>query len=161
MASGVHRKLEAIFKFGTSVLKHWACVTNIIEPCIFVCIVVLKLISRKIGELHTRKEENPLLLEDTTRTQKCPLLTVNSYYSSQFGMFSSSLPWICSYLLIWNAYYPTSVFRREIFIGGSQIDLERNVVPIGVLNIENRCRTLEKETETASCLFVADIINNP
>ncbi|GBM78488.1 hypothetical protein AVEN_176818-1 [Araneus ventricosus] len=134
----IHGKLDAAIECGSRKFQHRINVADNTDPCILGLDFLQKFnftVDLEKNELRTGGEEIPL--------------------------FSARVPEVSGKFRYAVTDFPSQVSLKGVLVAATLVDLKREAIPVRVLNLDNKPKTVNKGAVIATCEPVVDIVARP
>ncbi|GBM47411.1 Retrovirus-related Pol polyprotein from transposon 297 [Araneus ventricosus] len=140
-------KLDEAIQCGCRKFQHRIYVADITDPCILGLDFLQKLnftedLEKK--EIRTEGEEIPLFSACAEHSKLC-----------------SGIPEVSRKFRYAVTVFPGKVSQKRVFVAATLVDLKREAIPVRVLNLDNKPKTVDKGAVIATCEPVEDIVSHP
>ncbi|GBL72309.1 hypothetical protein AVEN_115262-1 [Araneus ventricosus] len=158
----IRGKLEASIECGSRKFQHRIYIADITDSYILGLDFLQKFnftVDLENNEIRTGGEEIPLFSARVRYSKSCSVLDKKrTIIPARSECLIQGVPEQFRYAVM---DFPSLVSQKGVLVVATLIDLEREAIPIRVLNLNNKPKILDKGTVTATCEPVADIVTRP
>ncbi|GBM89895.1 Retrovirus-related Pol polyprotein from transposon 412 [Araneus ventricosus] len=161
----IHGKLYAAIECGSRKFQHKIYVANITDPCIFGLDFLQKfyfMVDLEKKEIRTGGEEIPLFSASAEDSKLCSVLAKEKTIiparseclipgvSEASGKFRYAV-----------TDFPSQVSQKSVLVVATLVDLKKEAIPVRVLNLDHKPKSIDKGAVIATCEPVVDIVARP
>ncbi|GBN72220.1 Retrovirus-related Pol polyprotein from transposon 297, partial [Araneus ventricosus] len=143
----IHGKLDAAIECGSRKFQHKIYVADITDPCIL-CLDFLQIFNFMVdlekNEIRTGGEEIPLFSASAEDSK------LRSGVPEASGKFRYAVK-----------DFPSQVSQKGVLVAATLVDLKKEAIPVRVLNLDHKPKTIDKGAVIAACEPVVDIVARP
>ncbi|GBM94248.1 hypothetical protein AVEN_82402-1 [Araneus ventricosus] len=161
----IRGKLDASIECGSRKFHHRIYVADITDPCILGLDFLQKFnvtVDLEKNEIRTGGEEIPLFSANVQHSKSCSVLvkkrTIIPARSECLIQGISEAPGQFRYAV---TNFPNQASQKGVLVAATLVDLEMEVIPVRVLNLNNKPKILDKGDVIATCEPVVDIVARP
>ncbi|GBM15592.1 hypothetical protein AVEN_95234-1 [Araneus ventricosus] len=139
----IRGKLDAAIECGCRKFQHRIYVADITDACILGLNFLQKFnftVDLEKNEIRTGGEEIPLFSASAEHLKESQKFLENSDAVTDF---------------------PSQVSQKAVLVAATLVDLKREAIPVRVLNLNNKPKTVDKGAVIATCEPVVDIVARP
>ncbi|GBO11509.1 Retrovirus-related Pol polyprotein from transposon 297 [Araneus ventricosus] len=137
----IHGKLDAAIECGSRKFQHRIYVTDITDPCIRGLDFLQKFnftVDLEKNEIRRGGEEIPL-----------------------FSASAEGVPEVSGKFRYAVTDFPSQVSQKGVLVAATFVDLKKEAIPVRVLNLDHKPKTIDKGAVIATCEPVVDIVARP
>ncbi|GBM70786.1 hypothetical protein AVEN_127334-1 [Araneus ventricosus] len=157
----IRAKLDASIECGSRKFHHRIYLADITDPCFLYLYLLQKFnftIDLEKNEIRTGGEEIPMFSASVQHSKSCSVLakrrTIIPTRSECLIQGVHEVPGQFRYAV---TNFPSQVSQKGVLVVATLVDLEREAIPIRVLNLNNKPKILDKGAVVATCEPVVDI----
>ncbi|GBN02728.1 Retrovirus-related Pol polyprotein from transposon 297 [Araneus ventricosus] len=158
----MHGKLDAAIECGCRKFQHRIYVADITDPFIL-CLDFLQKFNFTVdlekNEIRTGGEEIPSFSASAEHSKLCSVLAKEkNIIPARSECLIQGVPEVsgkCRYAV---TDFPIQVSQKGVLVAATLVDLKREAIPVRVLNLDNKPKTVDKEAVIATCEPVVDIV---
>ncbi|GBL83022.1 hypothetical protein AVEN_165258-1 [Araneus ventricosus] len=161
----IHGKLDAAIECGSRKFQHRIYVADITDPCIRGLDFLQKFnftVDLEKNEIWTGGEKIPMFSASAGHSKLCSVLAKEkTIIPARSECLIQGVPEVSGKFRYAVTDFPSQVSQKGVLVAATLIDLKREAIPIQVLNLDNKPKTIEKGAVIAMCEPVVDIVTRP
>ncbi|GBO40610.1 Retrovirus-related Pol polyprotein from transposon 297 [Araneus ventricosus] len=158
----IRGKMDASIECGSRKFHHIIYVANITDSCILGLDFLQKFnftVDLEKNEIRTGGEEIPLFSASVQHSKSCSVLAKKrTVIPARSECLIQGIPEQFRYAV---TDFHGQVPQKGVLVAATLVDLEREAVPVRVLNLNNTPKILDKGAVIATCEPVVDIVARP
>ncbi|GBN46994.1 Transposon Ty3-G Gag-Pol polyprotein [Araneus ventricosus] len=161
----IRGKLDAAIECGCRKFQHKIYVADITDPCILGLDFLQKFnftVDLEKNEIRTGGEEIPLFSASAEHSQLCSVLAKEkTIIQARSECLIQGVPEVSGKFRCAVTDFPSHVSQKGVLVAATLVDLKREDIPVRVLNLDNKPKTVDKGAVIATCEPVVDIVARP
>ncbi|GBM32909.1 Retrovirus-related Pol polyprotein from transposon 412 [Araneus ventricosus] len=161
----IHGKLDAAIECGSRKFQHRIYVVDITDPCILGLDFLQKFnftVDLEKNELRTGGEEIPLFSASAEHSKLCSVLAKEKIIiPARSECLIQGVPEVSEKFRYAVTDLPSQVHQKGVLMAATLADLKREAIPVRILNVDNKPKTVDKGAVIATCETVMDIVARP
>ncbi|GBO18284.1 Retrovirus-related Pol polyprotein from transposon 297 [Araneus ventricosus] len=161
----IRGKLDASIECGSRKFHHRIYVADITDPCILGLDFLQKFnftVNLEKNEIRTGGEEIPLFSASVQHSKSCSVLVKKrTIIPARSECLIQGIPEVPGQFRYAVTDFHSQVPQKGVLVAATLVDLEREAIPVGVLNLNNTSKILDKGAVIATCEPVVDIVARP
>ncbi|GBM30021.1 Retrovirus-related Pol polyprotein from transposon 297 [Araneus ventricosus] len=165
----IREKLVASIECGSRKFHHRIYVSpirsDITDPCILGLDFLQKFnftVDLEKNEIRTGGEEIPLFSANVQHSKSCSVLVKKrTIIPARSECLIQGIPEAPGQFRYAVTNSPNQAFQKGVLVAATLVDLEMEVIPVRVLNLNNKSKILDKGDVIATCEPVVDIVARP
>ncbi|GBL92402.1 hypothetical protein AVEN_174695-1 [Araneus ventricosus] len=161
----MRRKLYASIECGSRKFHNRICIADIIDPCILGLDFLQKFnftVDLEKNEIRTGGEEIPLLSASVQHSKSCSVLAKKrTIIPARSECLIQGVPEVSGQFRYAVTDFNSQVSQKGVLVAATLVDLERESIPVRVLNLNNQRKILDEGAVIATCELVVDIVTRP
>ncbi|GBM66381.1 Retrovirus-related Pol polyprotein from transposon 412 [Araneus ventricosus] len=161
----IRGKLDAEIECGCRKFQHKIYVADIIDPCILGLDFLQKFnftVDLEKNEIRTGEEEIPLFSASAEHSKLCSVLAKEkTIIPARSECLIQGVPEVSGKFRYAVTDFPSQVSQKGVLVAATLVDLKREAIPVRVLNLDNKPKTVDKGAVIATCEPVVDIVARP
>ncbi|GBM01909.1 Retrovirus-related Pol polyprotein from transposon 412 [Araneus ventricosus] len=161
----IRGKLDASIEYGSRKFHHRIHVADITDPCILGLDFLQKFnftVDLEKNEIRTGGEEISLFSASVQHSKSCAILVKNrTIILARSECLIQGVPEVSSQFRYAVIDLPSQVSQKCVQVAATLVDLEREAIPVRVLNLNNKPKILDKGAVIATYETVVDIVAHP
>ncbi|GBM01322.1 hypothetical protein AVEN_45238-1 [Araneus ventricosus] len=158
----IHGKLDAAIECGSRKFQHKIYVADINDPCILGLDFLQKfnfMVDLEKNEIRTGGEEIPLFSASAEHLKLCSVLAKEkTIIPARSECLIQGVPEVSGKFRYAVTDFPSQVSQKGVLVADTLVDLKREAIPVRVLNLDNKPKTVDKGAVIATCEPVVDIV---
>ncbi|GBO21022.1 hypothetical protein AVEN_82598-1 [Araneus ventricosus] len=158
----IRGKLDASLECGSRKFHHRIYVADITDPCILGLDFLQKFnfsVDLEKNEIRTGGEKIPLFSASVQHSKSCSILAKKrTIIPARSECLIQGVPGQFRYAV---TDLPSQASQKGVLVTAALVDLEMEVIPVRVLNLNNKLKILDKGDVIATCEPVVDIVARP
>ncbi|GBM48424.1 Retrovirus-related Pol polyprotein from transposon 412 [Araneus ventricosus] len=161
----IRGKLDASIECGSRKFHHRIYVADITDPCILGLDFLQKFnftVDLEKNEIRTGGEEIPLFSASVQHSKSCSVLVKKrTIIPARSECLIQGIPEVPGQFRYAVTDFHSQVPQKGVLVAATLVDLEREAIPVRVLNLNNKPKILDKGDVIATCEPVVDIVARP
>ncbi|GBM66435.1 Transposon Ty3-I Gag-Pol polyprotein [Araneus ventricosus] len=161
----IRGKLDASIECGSRKFHHRIYVADVTDPCILGPDFLKKFnftVDLEKNEIRTGGEEIPLFSASVQHLKSCSVLAKKrTIIPAGSECLIQGVPEVSEQFRYAVTDFPSQVSQKGVLVAAALVDLEREAIPIRVLNLNNKSKILDEGAVIATCEPVVDIVVRP
>ncbi|GBM49760.1 Transposon Ty3-G Gag-Pol polyprotein [Araneus ventricosus] len=161
----IRGKLDASIECGSRKFHHRIYVADITDPCILGLDFLQKFnftVNLEKNEIRTGGEEIPLFSASVQHSKSCSVLVKKrTIIPARSECLIQGIPEVPGQFRYAVTDFHSQVPQKGVLVAATLVDLEREAIPVRVLNLNNTSKILDKGAVIATCEPVVDIVARP
>ncbi|GBM77913.1 Transposon Ty3-I Gag-Pol polyprotein, partial [Araneus ventricosus] len=161
----IRGKLDASIECGSRKFHHRIYVADVTDPCILGLDFLKKFnftVDLEKNEIRTGGEEIPLFSASVQHSKSCSVLVKKrTIIPARSECLIQGIPEAPGQFRYAVTDFPSQVSQKGVLVAATLVDLEMEVIPVRVLNLNNKPKILNKGDVIATCEPVVDIVARP
>ncbi|GBM27783.1 Retrovirus-related Pol polyprotein from transposon 297 [Araneus ventricosus] len=161
----IHGKLDAAIECGSRKFQHKIYVADITDPCILGLDFLQKfnfMVDLEKNEIRTGGEEIPLFSASAEDSKLCTVLAKEkTIIPARSECLIQGVPEASGKFRYAVTDFPSEVSQKGVLVAATLVDLKKGAIPVRVLNLDHKPKTIDKGTVIATCEPVVDIVARP
>ncbi|GBM01195.1 hypothetical protein AVEN_269285-1 [Araneus ventricosus] len=161
----IRGKLDAAIECGCRKFQHKIYVADITDPCILGLDFLQKFnftVDLEKNEIRTAGEEIPLFSASEEHSKLCSVLAKEkTIIPARSECLIQGVPEASEKFRYAVTDFPSQVSQKGVLVAATLVDLKREAIPVRVLNLDNKPKTVYKGAVIATCEPVVDIVARP
>ncbi|GBM14276.1 Retrovirus-related Pol polyprotein from transposon 297 [Araneus ventricosus] len=161
----IRGKLDASIVCGSRKFHHRIYVADVTDPCILGLDFLKKFnftVDLEKNEMRTGGEEIPLFSASVQHSKSCSVLVKKrTIIPARSECLIQGIPEARGQFRYAVTDFPSQVSQKGVLVAATLVDLEMEVIPVRVLNLNNKPKILDKGDVIATCEPVVDIVARP
>ncbi|GBL72224.1 Retrovirus-related Pol polyprotein from transposon 412 [Araneus ventricosus] len=161
----IRGKLDASIECGSRKFHHRIYVADITDPCILDLDFLQKFnftVDLEKNEIQTGGEEIPLFSANVQHSKSCSVLVKKrTIIPARSECLIQGIPEAPGQFRYAVTNFPNQASQKGVLVAATLVDLEMEVIPVRVLNLNNKPKILDKADVIATCEPVVDIVARP
>ncbi|GBN95947.1 Retrovirus-related Pol polyprotein from transposon 297 [Araneus ventricosus] len=161
----IHGKLDAAIECGSRKFQHKIYVADITDPCILGLDFLQKfnfMVDLEKNEIRTGGEEIPLFSASAEDSKLCSVLAKEkTIIPARSECLIQGVPEASGNFRYAVTDFPSQVSQKGVLVAATLVDLKKEAIPVRVLNLDHKPKTIDKGAVIATCEPVVDIANRP
>ncbi|GBO25604.1 Retrovirus-related Pol polyprotein from transposon 412 [Araneus ventricosus] len=161
----IHGKLDAAIECGSRKFQHRIYVSDFIDPCILGLDFLQKLnfmVDLEKNEIRTGGEEIPLFSASAEHSKIFSVLAKEkTIIAARSECLIQGIPEDSGKFRYTVMDVPSQVSQKGVLVSATLVDLKREAIPVRVLNLDNKPKTVDKGAVIATCEPEVDIVARP
>ncbi|GBM15017.1 Retrovirus-related Pol polyprotein from transposon 297 [Araneus ventricosus] len=161
----IRGKLDASIECGSRKFHHRIYVADVTDPCILGLDFLKKFnftVDLEKNEIRTGGEEIPLFSASVQHSKLCSVLVKKrTIIPARSECLIQGIPEAPGQFRYAVTDFPSQVSQKGVLVAATLVDLEMEVIPVRVLNLNNKPKILDKGDVIATCEPVVDIVARP
>ncbi|GBM51654.1 hypothetical protein AVEN_30907-1 [Araneus ventricosus] len=161
----IRGKLDASIECGSRKFHHRIYVAGITDPCILGLDFLQKFnftVDLEKNEIRTGGEEIPLFSANVQHSKSCSVLVKKrTIIPPRSECLIQGIPEAPGQFRYAVTNFPNQASQKGVLVAATLVDLEMEVIPVRVLNLNNKPKILDKGDVIATCEPVVDIVAHP
>ncbi|GBN65239.1 Retrovirus-related Pol polyprotein from transposon 297 [Araneus ventricosus] len=161
----IHGKLDAAIECGSRKFQHRIYVADITDPCILGLDFLQKFnftVDLEKNEIRIGGEEIPLFSASAEHSKLCFVLAKEkTIIPARSECLIQGVPEVSGQFRYSVTDFPSQVSQQGVLVAATLVDLKREAIPVRVLNLDNKPKTVDKGPVIATCEPVVDIVARP
>ncbi|GBM42502.1 hypothetical protein AVEN_80019-1 [Araneus ventricosus] len=108
-----------------------------------------------------RRRGNPSVFSQCTAFKSCFVAKKRTIIPARSECLIQGVPEVPEQFRYAVTDFPSQVSKKVVLVAAALVDLEREVIPVRVLNLKNKPKILDEGTVITTCEPVVDIIVRP
>ncbi|GBO13926.1 hypothetical protein AVEN_112699-1 [Araneus ventricosus] len=158
----IRGKLDASIECGSRKFHHRICVADITDPCILSLYFLQKFnftVDLEKNEVRIRGEEISLFSASVQHSKSCSVLAKKrTVIPARSECLIQGIPEVPGQFRYAVTDFHSQVPQKGVLVAATLVDLEREAIPVRVLNLNNTPKILDKGAVIATCKPVVDIV---
>ncbi|GBM32431.1 Retrovirus-related Pol polyprotein from transposon 297 [Araneus ventricosus] len=158
-------KLDASIECRSRKFHHRIYVADITDPCVLDLDFLQKFnftVDLEKNEIRTKEEEIPLFSASIQHSKSCSVLAKKrTIIPARSECLIQGVPEVPEQFRYAVTDFPSQVSQKGVLVAAALVDLEREAIPIRVLNLKNKPKILDNGAVIATCEPVVDIVAHP
>ncbi|GBO08841.1 hypothetical protein AVEN_206057-1 [Araneus ventricosus] len=163
--AGIHGKLDAAIECGSRKFQHKIYVADITDPCILGLDFLQKfnfMVDLEKNEIRTGGEEIPLFSASAEDSKLCTVLAKEkTIIPARSECLIQGIPEASGKFRYAVTDFPSEVSQKGVLVAATLVDLKKGAIPVRVLNVDHKPKTIDKGAVIATCEPVVDIVARP
>ncbi|GBN34522.1 hypothetical protein AVEN_197342-1, partial [Araneus ventricosus] len=161
----IHGKLDAAIECGSRKFQHKIYVADITDPCILGLDFLQKfnfMVDLEKNEIRTGGEEIPLFSASAEDSKLCSVLAKEkTIITARSECLIQRVPEASGKFRYAVTDFPSQVSQKGALVAATLVDLKKGAIPVRVLNLDHKPKTIDKGAVIATCEPVVDIVARP
>ncbi|GBL77859.1 Retrovirus-related Pol polyprotein from transposon 297, partial [Araneus ventricosus] len=161
----IHGKLDAAIECGSRKFQHKIYVADITDPCILGLDFLQKfnfMVDLEKNEIRTGGEEIPLFSASAEDSKLCTVLAKEkTIIPARSECLIQGIPEASGKFRYAVTDFPSEVSQKGVLVAATLVDLKKGAIPVRVLNVDHKPKTIDKRAVIATCEPVVDIVALP
>ncbi|GBO35515.1 Retrovirus-related Pol polyprotein from transposon 17.6, partial [Araneus ventricosus] len=161
----IHGKLDAAIECGSRKFQHKIYVADITDPCILGLDFLQKfnfMVDLEKNEIRTGGEEIPLFSASAEDSKLCTVLAKEkTIIPARSECLIQGVPEASGKFRYAVTDFPSEVSQKGVLVAATLVDLKKGAIPVRVLNLDHKPKTIDKGAVIATCEPVVDIVARP
>ncbi|GBN56664.1 Retrovirus-related Pol polyprotein from transposon 297, partial [Araneus ventricosus] len=161
----IHGKLDAAIECGSRKFQHRIYVADITDPCILGLDFLQKFnftVDLEKNEIRTGGEEIPLFSASAEHSKLCSVLAnEKTIIPARPECLIQGVKEVSGKFRYAVTDYPSQFSQKGVLVAATLVDLKIEAIPVRVLNLDNKPKTVDKGAVIATCEPVVDIVARP
>ncbi|GBN23354.1 hypothetical protein AVEN_228723-1, partial [Araneus ventricosus] len=161
----IHGKLDAAIECGSRKFQHKIYVADITDPCILGLDFLQKfnfMVDLEKNEIRTGGEEIPLFSASADDSKLCSVLAKEkTIIPARSECLIQGVPEASGKFRYAVTDFPSQVSQKGVLVAATLVDLKKEAIPVRVLNLDHKPKTIDKGAVIATCEPVVDIVARP
>ncbi|GBN25970.1 Retrovirus-related Pol polyprotein from transposon 17.6, partial [Araneus ventricosus] len=161
----IHGKLDAAIECGSRKFQHKIYVADITDPCILGLDFQKKfnfMVDLEKNEIRTGGEEIPLFSASAEDSKLCSVLAKEkTIIPERSECLIQGVPEASGKFRYAVTDFPSQVSQKGVLVAATLVDLKKEAIPVRVLNLDHKPKTIDKGAVIATCEPVVDIVARP
>ncbi|GBL73575.1 Retrovirus-related Pol polyprotein from transposon 297 [Araneus ventricosus] len=161
----IRGKLDASIECGSRKFHHRIYVADITDPCILGLDFLQKFnftVDLEKNEIRTGGEEIPLFSASVQHSKSCSVLVKKrTIIPARSECLIQGIPEVPGQFRYAVTDFHSQVPQKGVLVAATLVDLEKEAIPVRVLNLNNTPKILDKGAVIATCEPVVDIVARP
>ncbi|GBM55009.1 Retrovirus-related Pol polyprotein from transposon 412 [Araneus ventricosus] len=161
----IHGKLDAAIECGSRKFQHKIYVADITDPCILGLDFLQKfnfMVDLEKNEIRTGGEEIPLFSASAEDSKLCSVLAKEkTIIPARSKCLIQGVPETSGKFRYAVTDFPSQVSQKGVLVAATLVDLKKEAIPVRVLNLDHKPKTIDKGAVIATCEPVVDIVARP
>ncbi|GBN36312.1 Retrovirus-related Pol polyprotein from transposon 412, partial [Araneus ventricosus] len=161
----IHGKLDAAIECGSRKFQHKIYVADITDPCILGLDFLQKfnfMVDLEKNEIRTGGEEIPLFSASADDSKLCTVLAKEkTIIPARSECLIQGIPEASGKFRYAVTDFPSEVSQKGVLVAATLVDLKKGAIPVRVLNLDHKPKTIDKGAVIATCEPVVDIVARP
>ncbi|GBN23365.1 hypothetical protein AVEN_43980-1, partial [Araneus ventricosus] len=161
----IRGKLDASIECGLRKFHHRIYVADITDPCILGLDFLQKFnftVDLEKNEIRTGGEEIPLFSANVQHSKSCSVLVKKrTIIPARSECLIQGIPEAPGQFRYAVTNSPNQASQKGVLVAATLVDLEMEVIPVRVLNLNKKSKILDKGDVIATCEPVVDIVARP
>ncbi|GBM74824.1 Transposon Ty3-I Gag-Pol polyprotein [Araneus ventricosus] len=161
----IHGKLDAAIECGSRKFQHKIYVADITDPCILGLDFLQKfnfMVDLEKNEIRTGGEEIPLFSARAEDSKLCSVLAKEKIIiPARSECLIQGVPEASGKFRYAVTDFPSQVSQKGVLVAATLVDLKKEAIPVRVLNLDHKPKTIDKGAVIATCEPVVDIVARP
>ncbi|GBO17450.1 Transposon Ty3-I Gag-Pol polyprotein [Araneus ventricosus] len=158
----IRGKLDASIECGSRKFRHRIYVADVTDPCILGLDFLKKFnftVDLEKNEIRTGGEEIPLFSASVLHLKSCSVLAKKrTIIPARSECLIQGVSEQFRYAV---TVFPSQVSQKGVLVAAALVDLEKEAIPVRVLNLNNKPKILDEGAVIATCEPVVDIVVRP
>ncbi|GBM43407.1 Retrovirus-related Pol polyprotein from transposon 412 [Araneus ventricosus] len=161
----IHGKLDASIECGSRKFQHKIYVADITDSCILRLDFLQKfnfMVDLEKNEIRTGGEEIPLFSASAEDSKLCSVLAKEkTIIPARSECLIQGVPEASGKFRYAVTDFPSQVSQKGVLVAATPVDLKKEAIPVRVLNLDHKPKTIDKGAVIATCEPVVDIVARP
>ncbi|GBL81193.1 Retrovirus-related Pol polyprotein from transposon 412 [Araneus ventricosus] len=161
----IRGKLDAAIECGCRKFQHKIYVADITDPCILGLDFLQKFnftVDLEKNEIRTGGEEIPLFSASAEHSKLCSVLAKEkTIIPARSECLIQGVPEASGKFRYAVTDFPSEVSQKGVLVAATLVDLKKGAIPVRVLNLDHKPKTIDKGAVIATCEPVVDIVARP
>ncbi|GBN83301.1 Retrovirus-related Pol polyprotein from transposon 297, partial [Araneus ventricosus] len=161
----IHEKLGAAIECGSRKFQHKIYVADITDPCILGLDFLQKfnfMVDLEKNEIRTGGEEIPLFSASAEDSKLCSVLAKEkTIIPARSECLIQGVPEASGKFRYAVTDFPSQISQKGVLVAATLVDLKKEAIPVRVLNLDHKPKTIDKGAVIATCEPVVDIVSRP
>ncbi|GBO19294.1 hypothetical protein AVEN_157604-1 [Araneus ventricosus] len=161
----IHGKLDAAIECGSRKFQHRIYVADITDPCIIGIDFLHKFnftVDLEKTKLRTGGEEIPLFSASAEHSKLCSVLAKEkTIIPARSECLIQGVPEVSGKFRYAVTDFPSQVSQKDVLVAATLVDLEMGDLPVLVLNLDNKPKTVDEGAVIVTCDPVVDVVVRP
>ncbi|GBL96365.1 hypothetical protein AVEN_36387-1, partial [Araneus ventricosus] len=161
----IHGKLDAAIECGSTKFQHRIYVADITYTCILGLDFLQKFnfpVNQEKNEIRSGGEEIHLFSASAEQSKLCSVFAKEkTIIPIRSECLIYGLPDVSGQFRYAVTDFPSQVFQQGVLVAATLVDLKREAIPVRVLNLDNKPKTVDRGPVSATCEPVVDIVARP
>ncbi|GBN45947.1 Retrovirus-related Pol polyprotein from transposon 297 [Araneus ventricosus] len=161
----IHGKLDATIECGSRKFQHKIYVADITDPCILGLDFLQKfnfMVDLEKNEIRTGGEEIPLFSASAENSKLCSVLAKEkTIIPARSECLIQGVPEASGKFRYAVTDFPSQVSQKGVLVAATLVDLKKEAIPVRVLNLDHKPKTIDKGAVIATREPVVDIVARP
>ncbi|GBM95875.1 Retrovirus-related Pol polyprotein from transposon 412 [Araneus ventricosus] len=161
----IRGKLDAAIECVCRKFQHRIYVADITDPYILGLDFLQKFnftVDLEKNEIRTGGEEIPLFSASAEHSKLCSVLAKEKTIKpTRSECLIQGVPEVSGKFRYAVTDFPSQVSQKGVLVAATLVDLKREAIPVRVLNLDNKPKTVDKGAVIATCEPVVDIVARP
>ncbi|GBN12015.1 hypothetical protein AVEN_216751-1 [Araneus ventricosus] len=161
----IRGKLDAAIECGSRKFQHKIYVADITDPCILGLDFLQKfnfMVDLEKNEIRTGGEEIPLFSASADDSKLCSVLSKEkTIIPARSECLIQGVPEASGKFRYAVTDFPSQVSQKGVLVAATLVDLKKEAIPVRVLNLDHKPKTIDKGAVIATCEPVVDIVARP
>ncbi|GBN68513.1 Retrovirus-related Pol polyprotein from transposon 297, partial [Araneus ventricosus] len=161
----IHGKLDAAIECGSRKFQHKIYVADITDPCILGLDFLQKfnfMVDLEKNEIRTGGEEIPLFSASAEDSKLCSVLAKEkTIIRARSECLIQGVPEASGKFRYAVMDFPSQVSQKGVLVAATLVDLKKEAIPVRVLYLDHKPKTIDKGAVIATCEPVVDIVARP
>ncbi|GBN05495.1 Retrovirus-related Pol polyprotein from transposon 297 [Araneus ventricosus] len=161
----IHGKLDAAIECGSRKFQHKIYVADITDPCILGLDFLQKfnfMADLEKNEIRTRGEEIPLFSASAEDSKLCSVLAKEkTIIPARSECLIQGVPEASGKFRYAVTDFPSQVSQKGVLVAATLVDLKKEAIPVRVLNLDHKPKTIDKGAVIATCEPVVHVVARP
>ncbi|GBM22684.1 hypothetical protein AVEN_144461-1 [Araneus ventricosus] len=161
----IHGKLDAAIECRSRKFQHRIYVADITDSCILGLDFLQKInvtVDLEKNEIWTGGEEIPLFSASAEHSKLCSILDKKkTIIPARSECLIQGVPEVSGQFRYAVTDFPSQVSQKCILVEATLVDLKREAIPVRVLILDNKPKTVDKGAVIGTCEPVVDIVARP
>ncbi|GBM50686.1 hypothetical protein AVEN_45959-1 [Araneus ventricosus] len=161
----IHGKLDAAIECGSRKFQNRIYVADITDPCIL-GLDFLQNFNFRVdlgkNEIRTGGEEIPLFSASAEHSKLYSVLAKEkTIIPARSECLIQGVPEVSGKFRYAVTDFHSQISQKGVLVAATLVDLKREAIPVRVLNLDNKPKTVDKGAVIATCEPVVDIVARP
>ncbi|GFU48754.1 retrovirus-related Pol polyprotein from transposon opus [Nephila pilipes] len=160
--ANIYGKLDASIECGSRRFQHKVCVADITDPCILGLDFLREfnfMVDLERNEIRTRGEEIPLFSANIEFPKLCSVFAKEkTVIPARSECLIRGVAKASEHFRYAVTNSPSQISEKGVLVAATLVDLKKETIPIQILNMDNKPKTMDKGVIIASYEPVVDIV---
>ncbi|GBM87210.1 Retrovirus-related Pol polyprotein from transposon 297 [Araneus ventricosus] len=161
----IHGKLDAAIECKSRKFQHKIYVDDITDPCILGLDFLQKfnfMVDLEKNQIRTGGEGIPLFSASADDSKLCSVLAKEkTIIPARSECLIQGVPEASGKFGYAVTDFPSQVSQKGVLVAATLVDLKKEAIPVRVLNLDHKPKTIDKGAVIATCEPVVDIVARP